>query len=510
MNIRLLHPDGDVGRTREVPPHAADLAQDLGLETLWETMAGGDAFLAEVARSVMLASLTDPEAITYRQRVLRDCLAHPAVVRQLYTVALEAITGERKVYRSAFFRYPAGILHGALEVMQLFLRQLRQLRAIADAHADAFASEGFRDLFATLQRDLSEDYLRQVEAHLRQLQFRHGVLLSARLGPGNKGRDYTLCRLPPDRRGWRRWLPGFDRAAAYTVVVPDRDESGLRALSDLRDQGLNLAANALAQSADHILGFFTTLREALGFYLGCLTLWERLVAKGEPVCFPEPLPPGRHRFSCRGLYDVALSLRLERRVVGNDVDADDVALVVITGANQGGKSTFLRSVGLAHLMLQCGMFVGAGTFRASLCEGLFTHYRREEDPTLQRGKWEEELDRMRTIVERLTPRSLVLFNEAFAATNEREGAEIAGGIVRALVEAGVRVFYVTHSYELAHRFTRERPDGVLFLRAHREPDGRRTFRLVPGEPLPTSYGEDLYRQIFGEVDAVAPTGAGGR
>ena len=81
--------------------------------------------------------------------------------------------------------------------------------------------------------------------------------------------------------------------------------------------------------------------------------------------------------AARGLRDTVLCLRLDGPVVGNDVDADGRPLLVITGANQGGKSTFLRSLGQAQLMMQCGMSVAAESYRAALCSGVFTHYKRE-------------------------------------------------------------------------------------------------------------------------------------
>jgi DNA mismatch repair ATPase MutS len=89
----------------------------------------------------------------------------------------------------------------------------------------------------------------------------------------------------------------------------------------------------------------------------------------------------------------------------------------------------------------------------------------------------------------------VLFNESFTATNEREGSEIASQIVTALLERRVKVFFVTHLYQFARSFL-ERTDDVLFLRPERKPDGTRTFRILEGEPLETSYGEDLYHEIF--------------
>ena len=188
---------------------------------------------------------------------------------------------------------------------------------------------------------------------------------------------------------------------------------------------------------------------------------------------------------------------MKRRVVGNDGDADYKDLVIITGANQGGKSTFLRSIGLSQLMMQCGMFVPAEAFCANLCANLFTHYKREEDVSMKSGKLDEELSRMSDIVDHITSNSMVLFNESFAATNEREGSEIARQIVSALLERRIKVFYVTHLYEFAHSFYDKGMENAIFLRAERQADGTRTFKLIAGEPLQTSYGEDLYKGIFG-------------
>jgi DNA mismatch repair ATPase MutS len=150
-------------------------------------------------------------------------------------------------------------------------------------------------------------------------------------------------------------------------------------------------------------------------------------------------------------------------------------------------------------MMQAGMFVGATSFGADVRDGLFTHFRREEDEDLRRGKLDEELARMSWIVDHVAPGAMVLLNESFASTNEREGAEIARGIVHALLEAGVKVGYVTHMYELGHGLLEEGRDDALFLRAERLPDGRRTYRVIGGEPLPTSHGQDVYRRVFGAV-----------
>jgi DNA mismatch repair ATPase MutS len=255
-------------------------------------------------------------------------------------------------------------------------------------------------------------------------------------------------------------------------------------------------ANALAQSTDHILSFFQMLRTEVAFYIACLNLHAQLRQMGEPTCLPVPARAAEQKLSFLGLYDVSLALSMEKKVVGNDLGANNKNLVVITGANTGGKSTFLRSLGLAHLMMQGGMFVPAESFSSDICEAVFTHYKREEDVTMESGKWDEELSRMSEIVDHLKSNSILLFNESFASTNEREGSEIARQIVKALIEKRVKVFFVTHLYHFARGVFEQKLDAAAFLRAERRADGTRTFKLIEGEPLQTSYGEDLYHTIF--------------
>jgi len=487
---RARHPEREVERATPL----GLLAEDLELETLWQAMANGDEYLFEAARRVLLSSLRDPETIVYRQEVLVDCLEHAEAVRGIYALALEGLEIERKVGSLWSGARPGQILRRSANAVRLQLDVLRRLRSVAAEQRDAFRSDGFRRFFAMLSEELSDDYLATVEEHLEELEFKRGLLETAVLGKGLKGRSYVVRRERGRSLGER--LVRTRRTAGHSFQIHPRDESGARALEELRARGLNDVANAVAQSADHVKSFFTTLKLELAFYLGCLNLHARLVDRGEPVCFPQPLAAGETSLVAAELYDVALSLHLAERPVGNDVGAAGKALVFLTGANQGGKSTLLRAVGLAQLMLQAGMFVGARSFRATVCDGIFTHFKREEDETMESGKLDEELRRMSELARHFVPGSLLLCNESFASTNEAEGSEIAEQIVRALVERRVKVFFVTHMYELAHRFHAEGRDDALFLRAERLPDGSRTFRLPEGEPLPTSYGADSYRRVF--------------
>ena len=524
MKVHLLHPDRDLDPQAPLPSHAEALREDLGLDVLLEVMAAGDRPLRSACERVLLTGLTDPEEIRYRQAVVADVLRTPETFVSSYQLIVTGLELAKRSYSGLFRDAPDAIVRRAVERLRVYVDVLRRLRQAAVAVPADPQSSGVTRLFSLFTEQFDEPYLTEVEAQLGELTFPRGVLFAARIGRGAAGTALQLRR--PRPQGWLS--RSLDRSGA-SFELSDRDDEGVESLSRLRDQALAEVAVVLGQASDDIELFLRQLRDELAVLTGLARLHAALTDRGVPTCFPEAVPdrhdaagedgrggdgPGEHgsgsstrpggpgshvpQLSAAGLCDPALALQLSAPVVGNDVAADGAALVLITGANQGGKSTLLRSLGTAQLLLQAGMFVPATLFRGSLCGQVFTHFGREEDQALQRGKLEEELNRMRTIVERIRPGDLLLANESFAATNEREGSELARQVFRAHLDVGVRVVAVTHLYDLAESLYRTERHRGVFLRAGREEDGERSFRIEPGAPLPTSYGQDLYRRIFGD------------
>jgi DNA mismatch repair ATPase MutS len=496
MNVFLLYKNKEGDLKEPLPWNEKALTQDLVLETLFKTMAGEDALIYEVAKKTIFYGLTnDVETILYRQNILKDCLNNPIEIRLMYDIATGAIESRKNSWFGVFTKHPSSILSSSRGMMEIFSGILKKLRSVADEHFSKFYSEGFQRFFHMLQAELTDDYFSEIQDHLEALEFPDGVLMSYKLGKGNKGINSGLHRLHLGKQSW--WKQFFSKKQpGYTFYIHPRDEGGARALSELTDEGINSVANALAQSNDHILQFFQMLQAELAFYIGCMNLHEQMGKIQAPVSFPVPLPAGDSNYSVTGLYDACLSLKVNQKIVGNDLKADNKNLVMITGANQGGKSTFLRSVGLAQLMMQSGMFVAAEKMTAHICNALYTHFKREEDVTMKSGKFDEELSRMNDIISHIKPHSIFLFNESFAATNEIEGSEIAGQIVKALLEKNFRVFFVTHLYELARRFYGDKKINSVFLRANRQEDMTRTYKLTEAEPLETSFGIDVYKKVF--------------
>ncbi len=520
MRVQLLFDDHDVAPIvipRNVQtlrqmlaetgePVVEDVIHDLDLPTIWQAMAGDDPVLRLAARRILLAGPLTVDQVRYRHEVLRDALANPDAVRRLYELAGEALAAEREIYRGVLEHRGERLVNRSVRVLDMLVDRLRKLRRFSADLAPRFRSHGFTRLFAEIDDQLGEAYLREVERRLADLRFPEGLILSARLGPGNRGTGYVLRR-PADRNRTGLFTRSIVKKPSFAFVLPDRDEAGFRALGELHDKGLERVATTVGRAADHVLGYFSALRTELGWYVGALNLYQRLRDLGRPTCLPEPLPPDDTTLEFRDLYDPALALRLDGQVTGNTIGRRDVRLLVVTGANQGGKSTFLRSIGLAHLMLRAGLFVPADTFTAGLATSVLTHFRREEDATMTSGKFDEELQRMSDVIDALSPGAVLLSNESFASTNEREGSQVAAEVIDALRDTGVRTLVVTHLYELAHRYEAEGDPGTLFLRAEPGEGGVRDHRLRPGPPRPTSFAADVYRAVFDPAPAPSPRSA---
>lgn len=303
-----MHRDRDFDMQRELPPQERDVSRDLELETLLREMSGDDVFLLDVCRrALLLGRRGDVDAILYRQQILQDCLRNRAAVRELYDIAIEAIETRKTHHIWGFAtRYPGGILRGSIEVLEALIGPLKKLRTFADAKATVFQSGGFINLLSALRRELSDGYFAEIAKHLAELRLDYGVLASAQLGEGNEGIQYTLREERDKRPRWLKRILGT-ALPGFTFHIAERDEAGAKALSELRDTSINLVANALAQSTDHILNFFQMLRTELAFYAGSINLHEKLEAIGAPMCTPRPQPLGSGALRFRALYDVSLA-----------------------------------------------------------------------------------------------------------------------------------------------------------------------------------------------------------
>jgi hypothetical protein len=479
-----------------------DTIADLNLSVVFDAMARQDPFLRETARQVVPASVTDPAVILYRQEILKDGIRHPAAIQKLYRLSSEAVE-DALFYRNmnqpnyAQMVPMAEKVQKALGLLVLLIDKARLLKQTVTAYGESFHSKGLRSFCDRIGTLLSDAFLMKADAHVSELRSLAGkgrLVIGSGLGQGLKGTGHVLRKISNPSASWKTGGGLFGRKEVGTIYLDDINLS--RSASEMEEAGFVHVLRVISRFSDDLFRFFAALRFETGFYEACINLHKVFAKMGLKVCFPVPMAEEEPILAFDELADAGMALSERALPVANRLSAEGMNLFIITGANQGGKSTYLRSIGLAQIFMQCGLFVTAAQYRASIRDSVYTHFPREEDAGMDHGRLDEELARMDAIVRKITSRSMLLLNESFATTTEREGAQIATDIVLGLHEQEVAVLYVTHLYEFALGMQDRKPEKTMFLRAERAQDGFRSFRIEPGEPLSTSYGEDLYAKIM--------------
>jgi DNA mismatch repair ATPase MutS len=235
------------------------------------------------------------------------------------------------------------------------------------------------------------------------------------------------------------------------------------------------------------------IAEEAEFFIAVRTLTDPLVASGLPRCYPQLADAGADAgLEVTGAYDLALALTIDPAVVvGNDLTLDAAQRqLVITGANQGGKTTFARTLGQLHHLASIGVPVPAARARLRLTDQVFTHFERGEVLADAEGRLMDDLRRLDIILRAATPASVVILNELFSSTSHADAREMGQRVLQHLADRGALTVFVTFVDELAAS------PAVVSLVA--EVDGgegvRRTFRMLRQPANGAAYAEVLARR----------------
>ena len=512
------------------------IIQDLGLrilymmaarEVVWDgenvkSISMPDSYIEETMRKVMMTPLDTEEEIRYRQHILRDSLENPEFTIRLYNISTEVLKKwdelGRKDKQKVGYKDPVSNLVGDIHLMELFLDGLTRIKALYQEYEGKLMSTGYKEMKKRLDELFTDEVQESLGQILKDISFygegmtvdevsgnklimRPNMVMGCSLGEGFKLEGFKLESMTSEIKKYRSPASTISKVQGFIQSrVPDSiqipDDTILKDNTDQLDWGIvRHIMNHCNRFMSHFQNFFDHLHFQSAFYRGAVNLADHIKRFELEYCYPKVTDKGTLRFT--ELKEVVMAMEQRILPVGNTCDMEDVMLLIVTGANQGGKSTFLRSVGIAQVLMQCGLMVTAQSFESGIFPSLFTHFTRREDSAMNSGRLDEELGRMNQIVEHLGDRSLVLLNESFATTTEKEGSVIAYDIIKALNEAGVKVLTVTHLLSFAQKMYDEASagQGVEFFSAQRLPDGSRTFKMIQHEPELTSFGLDLYEKI---------------
>lgn len=211
------------------------------------------------------------------------------------------------------------------------------------------------------------------------------------------------------------------------------------------------------------------------FYLSYLSFIYPLEKTGLNFCIPE-MDDGQQVLIKEG-FDIVLASNLineGKLIVTNDICLKKgERIVVITGPNSGGKTTFARSFGQIHYLASLGLPVPGIKARIPVFDQLYTHFETPEHPDKMMGKLESELKELRTILDSISSRSIVILNELLSSTSLKDATLIGTEVLKALDRIGALCLYVTFIDDFAgFPFA----VGLVSLVDSSEPE-KRTFKL---------------------------------
>lgn len=188
------------------------------------------------------------------------------------------------------------------------------------------------------------------------------------------------------------------------------------------------------------------------FYVSYRGFIESLKRSGLPFCYPHVSRSSKDIF-CRDGFDLALARQLvagQSPVVRNDFHLTEQERVfIVSGPNQGGKTTFARAFGQLHYLASLGCPVPGNEAKLFLFDRLFTHFEREEKVTDLRSKLEADLVRVHDILQNATSDSIIVMNESFGSTTLKDAVYLGTQIMQRILGLDAICVYVTFVIELS-------------------------------------------------------------
>ena len=488
-----------------------------------------DPFISDTMSKVMVSPLVTKEEILYRQKILKDCLENEDFIKNLYKEATRIVVEWDKLGRKTTGYSGrsdnAGWAVTQIHLTTLFAEGLKKIKKLLKGSAILFSSEGLKNLAKRLNEEFSDDYEHKIDKLLNDVAFyvkesedKDGALyvytpkltLKGKIGAGLKLRDVKLKNVTSSMIRYRNPKSTISKIVEFkNSLTPDSFSNKMtpiieKQIVELEQNTVNYIMTFTMEFLERFSGFFDQLLFQTAFYRGAVNLTHHMKRIGIDYCYPTICENERLAFS--ELKEFVMCMEQRVNAVGNTCNIQNKMLVIITGANQGGKSTFLRSVGIAQVMMQAGLQVAAESFSSGIFTSLFTHFTRREDSAMNSGRLDEELGRMNSIINHLDKASLVLLNESFATTTEIDGSIIAYDIIKALNEAGVKIITVTHLLSFARKMYAETEEkeknnehsDITFFCAERKENGVRTYKMIQSVPELTSFGLDLYSDVIGK------------
>jgi len=431
-------------------------ARDLNLDQIVQAIAA-DREQRALITSVLYSPLRDAAAVEYRQEVFRDLedAVQLAAARD-FADGMSEVAGQVRQLAHMEYRYQreGWLLDAAFRYCETVRSYAGQLTA---ARVSSRALAAFRDYLAGYVSSpaftaLADD-TRERKAALSRIRYNtriHGGRVDVSRYEGEA--DYSSVVLktferfaqdaPKDYRIQYRGWPGMNHIAAEIAAIVARL---------FPEEFADLAEYCRRHAAFLDDGVRRAAAE-LQFYLAYVEYTGPLRQAGLSFCQPR-VSASTKEVSAVDTFDLALAHKLvakHKPVITNDFRlADGERALVVTGPNQGGKTTFARTFGQLHHLAGTGCPVPGSAACLFLPDRVFTHFERVEDLARMSGKLEDDLVRVGEILQQATPASVIVLNETFASTTLHDARFLGTKLLTKVLRLDALCVYVTFVDELA-------------------------------------------------------------
>lgn len=436
---------------REAPGFFGDLNLDQVIESITATRE------EYRLKPFFCAPLRDVEAITYRHEIFRD-LEDAGLWESIRSFAQRMRSMREHLAQADKLYYRYQKESWFLDAVTIYGEALRDLRQDLDrVHVRSRGFLAFREYLSSYVQSPEFAALMSEAATLRDDLAKVTYCLHIQ---GNRIRVIPYDSETDYAAEVGETFERFKRGAAkdYRVTFPapvqmNHVEAGVLDRVALLYPDIFLA---LDRFYDRYQGFLEQtiagFDREVQFYLAYLEYVDRFAPAGLKFCYPEVSDCSKE-VCARNTFDVALANRLapaHSPVVCNDFYLKHPERIfVVTGPNQGGKTTFARTFGQLHYLASIGCLVPGTEARLFSFDHLFTHFEREEQFTSLRGKLQDDLVRIHESLRLATPSSIIIMNEIFTSTTFRDALFLTTKILERIMQLDLLCVCVTFVDELA-------------------------------------------------------------
>jgi DNA mismatch repair protein MutS len=449
--VSILFDQAPSAQDPTVPAYFGDLNLDQIIDSI---VAGRDEY---DLKPLYRQHLREPTAIEYRQDILRD--AENAAVRSCLDTFAEGMRACRansaqagklreryqreRFVLDAVASYCAAVrqLSDELTEVELTSRGMLQLRVYLNKHV---ASDGFRTMVD--ETAAVQDALSRVSYSIHTLGFRVTVRRY------NDEADYSSEVQKTFERFEQGAVKDYHVKFFEHVDMNHVEASILELVARLYPEEFGALDRHFGRYSDQLDPVILRFEREVQFYLSYLDYTKRFTESG--LAFSRPrISADSKAVSIKNTFDLALAnilVQNDAAVVCNDFSLSGAERIfVVSGPNQGGKTTFARTFGQAHYLASLGLLVPGEDARLYLFDELFTHFEKEEDLGDFTGKLEDDLVRAHEIFAHATSSSIIIMNEIFTSTTLQDAAFLGTKVLERVTALDALCVYVSFVDELA-------------------------------------------------------------